>query len=325
MPTFLVNHKMSPALRARVEASVTGRRHGTQSRLGPRTTMALRVVVLTSIAASVVWLVLTKQRADRETEMLRAQLIERWQRARQPLSPSELGLSQRLPAWLKLEVQHYPGDLVTERARAPQLKRLLSEPTAYVRGPLAEMGHGRGLERSARDSVKDAFVLCLLDPPGERSEKALLSRAKSAYAAGERMQQATEHVTRLGDAFLGLPFLGATWREQVVQAKHHLELERLGQSFERAPLAAARQALKSRLLLFVIDEPGAPSAATELDGEKPHAVRVGLRDLVTGQLLLRLRRQVDPSGLSDTTRAEYARGVDDCGLALDVQKAVAES
>jgi len=287
--------------------------------------MALRVVALTSIVATLVWLVLTKQRADQETETLRAVLVERWQRARQPLSPSELGLSQRLPAWLKQEVQHYPGDLVTERARAPRLKRLLSERITYVRGPLAEMGHRRGLEQSARDSVKDAFVLCLLDPPTDRSEKALLSRAKSAYAAGERMQQSTEHVTRLGDAFLGLPFLDTAWREQVVQAKHHLELERLGRSFELAPIAAARQALESRLLLFVIDEPGAASATTELDGEKPHAVRVGLRDLVTGQLLLRLRRQVDPSGFSDITRAEYARGVDDCGLALDVRKAVAES
>jgi len=325
VPTFLVNDKMSPALRARVEASVTGRRHGTQSRLGPRSTMMLRVVAVTSIVATVAWLVLTKQRADQETETLRTQLVERWQRARQPLSPAELGLSPHLSAWLKPEVQHYSGDLVTERARGPQLKRLLSQPTAYVRGPLGEMGHGRGLEQSARDSVKDAFVLCLLDPPAERSEKALLSRAKSAYAAGERMQRSTEHVSRLGDAYLGLPFLDTAWRDQVVQAEHHQELERLGRSFELAPIEAARRALKSRLLLFVIDEPGAPSATTELDGEKPHAVRVGLRDLVTGQLLLRLRRQVDPSGFSDITRAEYARGVDDCGLALDVQKAVAES
>lgn len=325
MPTFLVNHKMSAELRARIEASVTGQNRRSASRLGPRATMLLRAVALTSIAVALVWLVLTKRQADQETETLRASLIERWQRAQAPLTKPELALTQRLAALLKPELQRYPGDLVTARARAPHLTRLLKQPTVYLRGPLAALGHAAGLEQSSRESAKDAFVLCLLDPPEKRSEKALLSRVKAAYAAGERMQRATKHVTRLGDAFVGLPFLDAGWREQVVRAKHHQELERLESSFARAPLQAAREALQARHLLFVIDEPGAPSAITELDGEKPHEVRVGLLDLVTGQVLLRLRRRVDPSGLSDTTRAEYARGVDDCGLALDVRQAVAES
>ena len=79
------------------------------------------------------------------------------------------------------------------------------------------------------------------------------------------------------------------------------------------------------MLLFAIDEPGERTAVSELDGEKPHWVRVGLIDLTTGQLLLRLRRRVDPSGLSEVTRAEYARGVDDCSLALDVRQAVTAS
>ncbi|HEU5075022.1 MAG TPA: hypothetical protein VFU02_12620 [Polyangiaceae bacterium] len=325
MPTFLVNDKMSPELRARVEASVTGRQRRTGSRLGPRSTMVLRIVALSSIATTLVWLVLTKRKADQETETLRASLIERWQGAQRPLSKTELALPQRLPGWLKPEVQRYPGDLVSERVRSAPLSRLLEQPTVYLRGPLSELGHRRGLEQSARESAKDAFVLCLLDPPEKRSEKALLTRVKSAYAAGDRMQRATRHVTRLGDAFIGLPFLDAGWREQVERAKHHQELERLEVSFARAPLDAARAALQARHLLFVIDEPGAASAVTELDGEKPHDVRVGLLDLATGQLLFRVRRRVDPSGLSDTTRAEYARGVDDCGLALDVRQAVADS
>ncbi len=287
--------------------------------------MGLRVVALATIAAALVWLVLTKRQADQETETLRAALIERWQQARAPLSASQLELPRRLLALVKPELQRYSGDLVTARARAPQLARLLAEPTVYVRGPLATLGQAAGLEQSARESVKDAFLLCLLDPPEKRSEKALLGRVKSAYAAGDRMQRATAQVTRLGDAFVGLPFLDAGWREQVVRAKHHQELERLESSFARAPIQAARAALQARQLLFVVDEPGAASAITELDGEKPHDVRVGLVDLSTGQLLLRLRRRVDPSGLSDATRAEYARGVDDCGLALDVRDAATES
>lgn len=325
MPTFLVNHKMSPELRARIEASVTGRRHGTASRLSPRATMALRVVSVTAIAAALVWLTLTKRQADQETETLRATLIERWQRARAPLSQRELTLPQQVATLLKPEVRSYRGDIVTARARAPHWPRLLREPTVYLRGSLAALGQSAGIEQSAREATKDAFVLCLLEPPEKRSEKALLGRVKSAYAAGERMQRATEHVSRLGDAFSGLPFFAEAWRGQIAGAKHHHELQRLESSFARAPLKAARAALQARQLLFVIDEPGAASALTELDGEKPHDVRVGLVDLTTGELLLRLRRRVDPSGFSDPTRAEYARGVDDCGLALDVHQAAIES
>ena len=323
---------MSPELRARVEASVTGRRHGSGSRLAPRATMVLRVVALTSIVATLVWLVSTKRRADQETEALRSSLVERSARAAHGLTEQELAIAKRAASWLKREAQAYAGDLVTPRAASlPLLSGLLKQPTVYVRGPLAELDNSQGLERSARESAKDAFVLCLLDPPtlpsekASRSEKAILARAKSAYAAGERMQQATGHITRLGDAYGGLPFLQAAWRERIAQVEQHQTLVELAKSFDRAPLDTAREALKSRTLLFAIDEPGERSAVSELDGEKPHSVRVGLIDLSSGQQLLRLRRRVDPSGLSEATRAEYARGVDDCSLALDVRQAVTES
>jgi len=288
--------------------------------------MVLRVVALTSIVATLVWLVSTKRRADQETEALRSSLIERSARAAHGLTEQELAIAKRAASWLKREAQAYSGDLVTPRAASlALLSGLLKQPTVYVRGPLAELDNSQGLERSARESAKDAFVLCLLDPPTGRSEKAILARAKSAYAAGERMQQATGHITRLGDAYAGLPFLQAAWRERIAQVEQHQTLVELAKSFDRAPLDAAREALKSRLLLFAIDEAGERAAVSELDGEKPHSVRVGLIDLSSGQPLLRLRRRVDPSSLSEATRAEYARGVDDCSLALDVRQAVTES
>jgi hypothetical protein len=288
--------------------------------------MLLRVVALTSIVATLAWLVSTKRRADQETEALRSSLLERSERAAHRLTEQELALTRRAAAWLKREAQAYAGDRVTERARSRALfSGLLKQPTVYVRGALAEVASSQGLEQSARESAKDAFVLCLLDPPTARAEKSLLARTKSAYAAGERMQQATGHIALLRDAYVGLPFLRAEWRERIAHAERHQALEELRRSFDRAPLEAAREALTARLLLFAIDEPGERSAASELDGEKPHSVRVGLIDLRSGQLVLRLRRKVDPSNFSEATRAEYARGVDDCSLALDVHEAVAKS
>lgn len=326
MPTFLVTSKMSPELRARVEASVAGRRHVASGRLGARSIMLLRVVAIGAIVATVAWLVSTKRAADRETEDLRASLVERWQRASHRLSAKQRSLVLRVKPWFKRSAGKYPGDLVAQALTgAGALAGALKQPTVYVRGALDDVKTGAGLEQSARESAKDAFVLCLLDPPKVRKEKALLGRVRSAYSGGDRMQQATGHVARLGDAVVGLPFLADGWQKQLVDAKHYQELERLQKSFERAPLEGARRAAQAKLLLFAIDEPGEASALSELDGERPHHVRVGLIELETGRQLLRLRRRVDPSTLSETSRTEYARGMDGCALALQVLDALAEA
>jgi predicted RNA binding protein with dsRBD fold (UPF0201 family) len=75
--------------------------------------------------------------------------------------------------------------------------------------------------------------------------------------------------------------------------------------------------------LLALDEPGDQGGPTELDGERPHSVRVGLVDLSTKKVLLRMRRHVDPRWLSASARAELASGIDSCELALQVHKAVA--
>ena len=75
-------------------------------------------------------------------------------------------------------------------------------------------------------------------------------------------------------------------------------------------------------MLFAIDEPGEAGVAAELDGERPHQVRIGVVDLAADKVLLRLRRKVDPSWISSNARAEFASGIDSCGLALDVHAAV---
>ncbi len=54
-------------------------------------------------------------------------------------------------------------------------------------------------------------------------------------------------------------------------------------------------------------------------------MRVGLVDLEKDKVLLKLRRHVDPSWLSDATRAEYARGADSCTLAMDVRSALSST
>jgi len=282
--------------------------------------MLLRITSVLLILGAIGWVTQEKQQTDRELERTRRTLIERWQREAAPLTERNRRMPERAAAWLSRAAAGTAGDRVDdELRRSGGLDRMLERPTVYVRGELDDFSTPGRLESSALDSVKDAFVLCLLDPPRQRTEKSLLSRVRSAYAAGERMQNATRHVQRLGDALIGLPLLDHAWRDRVVAAAGEHELRGLSRTLERAPLEGAKQAAKAALLLYVIDEPGEAGHPTELDGERPHHVRVGLVDLDAGKELLRLRRRVDPSWLSDATRAEYARGVDSCALAFDIR------
>jgi hypothetical protein len=69
-----------------------------------------------------------------------------------------------------------------------------------------------------------------------------------------------------------------------------------------------------------MDEPDEPGPA-DLDGERPHHVRVGLFDLKSSAVVLRARKRVDPNWLAAATRSTYASAVDGCDLALDVRSA----
>ena len=100
------------------------------------------------------------------------------------------------------------------------------------------------------------------------------------------------------------------------------ELIRLRRDFEKAPIDAAKQALRASVLVVAMDEPGDGVGPTELDGERAHAVRIALVDLAGARLLLRLRKLVDPTWISLAKKSDFASGLDSCGLAADVHEHV---
>lgn len=320
MPSFLVTRKMSPELAARVQASVEGRRAAPGATLAPRSISVLRLTLLAVIACALVGYFVARRRADDQLERDRAALLERVRRFSRALSLAEKNTALRVVPWLIREADAYEGDFVAPELRSPgALGKELARPAVFVRGPLASFRGSDSIRERAAASSKDAFVLCLIDPPASKTEKLVRARARRSYAAGP--MQKTAHIERLYDAFAGLPFFTPDW-EARVRAADRLQLDRLQSNFQRAPLAGAQRAARARRLLFVIDEPSPANVPAELDGERPHHVRIGLLDLATGKALLRLRRYVDPSWLSEATRAEYASAVDSCVLALDVHAAV---
>jgi hypothetical protein len=320
MPSFLVTRRMSPELAARVQASVAGRRVAPGATFAPRSISLLRLTVFAAIVCALVGFVVVRRRADVQLERERAALLERVRRYSRALSPREKNTVLRVVPWLTRAAGPYAGDFVAPELQGPgALATEFTRPAVYVRGPIASfLGAGSIRERAAVSS-KDAFVLCLVDPPAGKTEKLVRAKARASYGAVHMRQ--TGHIQRLYDAFAGLPFAAPDWEAQVLAADR-LHFDKLRQNFERAPLEGAKRAAKAQRLLFVIDEPVLSNAPAELDGERPHHVRVGLVDLATGKPLLSLRRHVDPSWLSEATRAEYAGAIDSCVLALDVHSAV---
>jgi len=319
VPTLLVTSKMSPELAARVQAAVSGR-HAR----GRPVKALLRFLTFAFVLVSVVGIVRFRQQRLQSLERERAELLATLEQAGRSLTRSDRELERRVASAVALESSPaYAGDqLPDEPRRDADLTEMLAPPTLYLRGSLDALARPDRLRDVASSSSKDAFVLCLLAPPDDRSERSLRLKASSAAAQSKSSLQVSAHVERLAPLLQALPLLGRDWTERVKSAETSEAVETLAKLVAAAPLAAAVRAAKARQLLLVLDETAAATGPTELDGERAHPVRVALVDLSNGESRLRFRGKVDPSGLSDQARAQYASGIDSCALAVDFRHAV---
>jgi hypothetical protein len=322
VPSFLVTPRMSPELRARVLASVSGRaRPGAKQRLSALVA-SLRLFGIVAALSLVALVLHVRQERARQLEQQRAAVLAILRVHGAGLTSDDHKLPEKVEkAVLVQAAPGYGGDWLPAPLRQEgTLAELLSLPTLYLRGPLEVLSRAGGTKQAAAASWTDAFVLCLLEPPDVRTEKALKSKARLAMSG--RGMDAHSQVQRIAPLLDVLPLLSADWQARVVTASTAAVLSDYRKLVEAAPFRAAVRAAKARQLLVVLDEPGDPKTAAELDGERPHAVRVVLSNLTDGNVELRFRKQVDPGWLSPATRAEYAAGVDSCALALDLREAL---
>jgi hypothetical protein len=334
MGTLLTTAKMPAALAERIEASVRGRdrNQGLTGRavLSPRLISVLRIALLLGAASAVASIVVAHRRDVQRFERERAALLDAVRVEGASLTAEDLGSLARAEAWLQVLGGPYEGDLVAADIRSAQTERgpaaldaALSGPAVYVRGPLDAMASKMGVAEAVGASHKDAFLLCLLDPPASHGEKALLVRVHAAYSGGAFLEQHTANVFRLHDEDTGLRVLLSPWIERVRAASDPGDLQRLQKEFSQAPVARGKEAARAGLLVAVMDEAAVGGGPTDLDGEHAHPVRVGMVDLANARVVLRLRKVVDPKPWSAPSRAQYASGLDGCSLALDVREAVA--
>lgn len=319
MATLLANRRMNPALVARIEASIRHGRTGSAA-AAPRVVAMVRLAMLLAIVSALVSLLLARHRAGDELAHARAALLASVRAESAQLSNDDRGTVSRAEVWLTRLAGPYEGDRVAAELREPgELTRLLSRPSVYVRGLVDAFKAPAAIAQTASTSPKDAFLLCLLDPPPARDEKTVLAKVRIAYAGGAPMEERSASVAPLHAGEVGLPFLEPGWAQRVTTAETRHDLAHLEREFARAPIAEAKRVARARLLLAVMDEPGTSTGLSELDGERPHDVRVGIVDLAAAKVLLRLRKRVDPGWISLQRRPNYASGLDSCALAMDVR------
>ncbi len=323
MATFLTTRKMHPELAARIDASVRGRKKRAGRSLGPRMIAFARFTGVALVVIAAVAVIRVRRRNHDELEGARAALLASARARSEPLSPSDLELPTLAAEWSVRLATPYEGDLVApELAKDGALTAVVARSIVYVRGPIGSMANAKTLALAAAVSSKDPLVSCLVDPPKDRTEKAMLAKVRGAYARDALFEKSIANVTRLNDAEVGLPFLVPAWAARVSAAEELPDVTRLRREFEKAPLDGARRAAQSELLFVAMDEEGDKKGPTELDGERPHKVRVLLVDLRAKKVLVRQQKNVDPAWITEAQRPTYAAGLDSCAMAMDLREAI---
>lgn len=320
MPTFLTTPKMSPELAARVETAVTGRQTG-PSKLSTRLIAVLRFFGVAAVIGVVVWLVVVQREASAEFEADRNGLLAQLREDTSQATDADKAIVSRIEAWAGKHIGAYEGDVVDETLRGAGMSTTLARSIIYLRGSLDNFDSPKGIAEMGDTTYRDAFVLCLLDPPPKRTEKSLREAARAVLGGGERLKVAA-HVTRFHTARIGVPFLMPQWEERVRTAKKTRDLADMRSTLNRVSLKESVHAMKARLLLAVMDEPRDGISPTEIDGANRHYVRVTLLDLENDKVLLRQRKLVDPAWIPSARRGDYANGINSCELGLEVRAAM---
>jgi hypothetical protein len=276
---------------------------------------------VTSIVVCVFWTLNVRQNQQDELESAQSRLLSTLERQSAELSQNGEEFIDRLESWLLEGAGPYAGDVFAPELRTEQSwAELLRLPAIYVRGAVDAVSTPDQIGLTATESQKDALLLCLLDPPQARDEKALLPSVRAADQGEEAMARAI-HVQRLHAVLAGLPVLSPAWAERVRNADDVLSVGRLEDLHRLAPIEQAQLATRAQLFIFALDEPNEAGAPSEFDGSARHRVRVNIVDLRESRVLLRVRKLVDPAWISENTRHRYAKGLDGCRLAFDVRQA----
>ncbi|MFO0661706.1 MAG: hypothetical protein U0165_18015 [Polyangiaceae bacterium] len=260
-------------------------------------------------------------RAEMAERALRAELLKRHDAVVASLSEAQHSVIPRTDQWTReLGAKAYPGDVVAPEAKAPgALAALLAKPGIYLRIGIDDTANEELIHGAARASVKDSLSMCVLTPDA------------GALNEGAPEPEWLGPVANLKEVHRGLLALSPGWRKDVAGAGDMLRLVVLREALDTPNQTEIDRAKsitdRAGFFLVAVDElpAGWKASIHESNGKAvqavPHPVRVGLYDMSTGELLLRMRREVDAltlpvsAGSTDAVR----RQVQGCELGMQVR------
>jgi hypothetical protein len=320
MPSLLVNERMDPALQKRVLTSLhsdaRGRAGGENQRRGQ---LLVRLLVLGGVLILGLFLSVTFRRSRAEFARAKVELSAQYRREVAPLDQKLRAHATLVDELLQRANTPYQGDLIDGRLQTDRgLAEVLDHPLIYVRGPLRGFQTQRDRRTATEESGPDALVRCLLVPPAQVNESALLRHLGQVY----QPRAFVGRFVNMGAGYQALEFLDSGFELEIEQSTHMKQLTSLAQRLRKQQLDRATELRDARLFMYVLDEPKAEGVAADFDGEAEHFLRVMLADLDSGRALLRQRKQVDPQWISEKSRVAYSRELDSCRLALELRQQI---
>ncbi len=210
---------------------------------------------------------------------------------------------------------------------APSASAVLARPGVYLRVLAPHARSEDEVRRAAPLSSKDAFASCLLRASRPSDEHAGSPCEPGTACAGD----ATGRLTNLRVLFEAAHPFEAAWAEDAERADR-LRLTVLGAELDRVARdlpRTTRLAQEAGYAMVVVDEvpPGfvMPWFETGLEAvtKVPHAARIGVLDLASGDVVLEARVRADDAPVGESGSRAVLRQVQGCGLGLRVAEKLA--
>jgi hypothetical protein len=289
--------------------------------------------------------------SQRELESQKSAVMAKQRAVAQTIGPKLLPLVERVEGWVK-ELGGVARPNFVEPGVA--LDALANRPGVYLRARQANSRDTKTLREAATRSLRDGFTSCLFvrresteGSPCQRPSDCKDGKLCNEYGVCALPSQPFN----LRIVYRTLRILSPEWTDKLHQADtdlkvraHELDLD----AVTRNDVPAAVELLaRAKYFTAVLDEDPvtglpAPLEATPVDPPEseeervqrvPHPARVGIWDVESGKLLVRVRteasgefRNVGDHPINDPkTVAAQRRQVNSCALALGVKDAIGAS
>jgi len=283
--------------------------------------------------------------AQSDLEKARNELMAKQRAVAQSLGPKLLPIRDKVEAAAQeLRSATYPGDFVSPNL---DLEKLGETPGIYLRLRLEDTADVEQLRKAATASLRDGFTSCLFrDMKATSPQEGAVCRESAQCEPGEvctefNVCQRPAHPFNVRLVYRALHVLSSKWTDEVHQARNELAISAYDgglDSVTRVDIPVAIEVFqRAKVFTLVLDEEpadGLPEAIPDADETEQerlqrsqHFARVGIWDLKTGELLLRVRSQA-AGELRDVgarrggvaVQAARQRQANSCALALDVKR-----